>query len=377
MKKILPFFYIAIALFLLLLASCGNAGDSSEKRNGDLMNYVTFLELVSDSGFIYEEGGEIGFPDSHLSVSCKTIMMGNNEIISVYEYPTEEEMENDSKYIDISGSSFHFPNKDTKVSWPSYPHFFKKELLIVNYVGESAEILSFLKKTLGGPFAGYEFWEENMEEDPKHASAAWVIAPTLEYESIGYCPEHEVYYSEEGERIDVKTGEGTGKYCAHGGGWINFYYDKSIGLYGVISMDETEFYYDIFTEKELADNYPFIMDKLNLFGLFDSSKVVTTTQYDENNTPFIEYDTSKAILGKFAVADGIEFITEFIYSDDETKGWRNYNNIIAARLDDKWGIIDKKGNIATPFIYEHAITIDDKTAFAKYEGKYGILKVND
>ena len=75
----------------------------------------------------------------------------------------------------------------------------------------------------------------------------------------------------------------------------------------------------------------------------------------------------------------ITFISEFIYDYVNEYNlyfvYRRANNIIAMRLDDKWGVIDKDGNTAVPFCFEDVLVIDEETVFAKYEGKYGILDV--
>jgi hypothetical protein len=44
-------------------------------------------------------------------------------------------------------------------------------------------------------------------------------------------------------------------------------------------------------------------------------------------------------------------------------------------MDDKWGIMNNKGEIVVPFAFEHALSIDDSTAFVKYESRYGIISI--
>jgi len=84
------------------------------------------------------------------------------------------------------------------------------------------------------------------------------------------------------------------------------------------------------------------------------------------------------INGKYAIAHGISFVTDFIY-DDYFDHWRSdiwyATDIIAVKLNDKWGIVDKNGNTAVPFYFDEILTIDNETAFAKINGKYGILDI--
>jgi hypothetical protein len=45
------------------------------------------------------------------------------------------------------------------------------------------------------------------------------------------------------------------------------------------------------------------------------------------------------------------------------------------KINNKWGIIDKNANILAPFEFEHITFIDKNSVFAKYNGKYGVLRV--
>jgi hypothetical protein len=42
------------------------------------------------------------------------------------------------------------------VSWVSYPHFYKKGCLIVQYVGKNENIISDIEDILGEQFAGFK-----------------------------------------------------------------------------------------------------------------------------------------------------------------------------------------------------------------------------
>ena len=92
---------------------------------------------------------------------------------------------------------------------------------------------------------------------------------------------------------------------------------------------------------------------------------------EENNT---DYDFSDAQIGdKYAVAYNGTFVTDFIYDErDENTA----SDKIAVKLGDKWGVLDKDGNTLKPFEFDHITLIDDDAAFAKYNGKYGILNIS-
>ncbi len=145
MKRIVLIF---ISVTLLLLTSC-----SQEITNNE-SDYTAFLNLLNADEFQYTEA-EVD-NDSFLSVPRKPVFIGD-EIISIYEYASNEVMEEDSKCIDKGGCSISVPGKSAKISWVSYPHFFKKNTLIIQYIGEDEQILEFLNTNYGAEFAGYGY----------------------------------------------------------------------------------------------------------------------------------------------------------------------------------------------------------------------------
>ena len=102
---------------------------------------------------------------------------------------------------------------------------------------------------------------------------------------------------------------------------------------------------------------------------FDSTKVKEIEEPDWGT-----HDLQEASTYKYAVSLGTEMLSEFIYDGGEMS-WRLFNDVIAVELDNRWGIIDINGNIVIPFEFEHAISIDNETAFAKLDGKVGIVQI--
>jgi hypothetical protein len=120
------------------------------------LNNILFLELLESNGFIYEKINETSVNDSFLSVSTKHIRI-DDELLAIYEYASNEAMENDSKYISKNGFSIIHPSKSVEISWIADPYFFKKDLIIVNYCGNNSRIINFLKENFGDNFAGHEY----------------------------------------------------------------------------------------------------------------------------------------------------------------------------------------------------------------------------
>lgn len=151
LKKI-AFGYFVI-VFIFYLTFCAADNDSKKGKTNIILDYEAFLDLLNTAEFTYRE---VGKTVTFLSVESKGIYIGD-ELVTIYEYSTNELMETDSQHIDEGGCSISYPDKGVSISWVSFPHFFKKDLIIVNYVGEDMNILDFLKENCGNEFAGYGY----------------------------------------------------------------------------------------------------------------------------------------------------------------------------------------------------------------------------
>jgi len=120
------------------------------------LNYETFLSLLEANGFSFEETGE---SYGLLSVTPRVLSLGD-EFLTIYEYDSREAMEFDSSAVGRGGSSIEFPPDEdgygviTNFTWPSPPYWFKRDLLIVLYVGEDEKMIEFLAENLEF-FAGW------------------------------------------------------------------------------------------------------------------------------------------------------------------------------------------------------------------------------
>ena len=203
----------------------------------------------------------------------------------------------------------------------------------------------------------------------------WIVEPTFVYADIYYCPICDLYgFGHDGDILDPKTGLVTTDKSITGEGWqghsvdsVEWLYDEGKDLFGLYSIDVGDEYLKLYARNEFV----FEMDWMRAFRKIDSTKI----KKSESDWGFIEYDLSGAYIGdKYALAYGTKFVTDFIY-DGYNQNGKNLEEKFAARLSSKWGIIDRSGSIAAPFIFEHIIFIDDASAFAKYNGKYGIFAV--
>jgi uncharacterized protein YgiM (DUF1202 family) len=226
----------------------------------------------------------------------------------------------------------------------------------------------------------------------------WIVEPTFSYDDIICVDEEGIIARGNGIYIDQKTGKEAGEVFGHGLDMNCLFYDEEKGLFGVLYYGDGANNINFYTETDFEPLYSWeenawystlddrskeiITENLNIIYSIDSAVVdVQINKIGRGTALGHEYLSEygyelEAIRGKGAIANKGIFITDFIYDDGERNGSRYFNDIIAVQKDENWGIVDKNGNTIAPFVFEEAITIDNDTAFAKYEGKVGILNLS-
>ena len=139
-----------ILILLLFVTTISLFGCSKQILDTAYNELITNLERM-DFNIIAEDVEE-----DILQGQRKWITINEKENISVYLYESSEKMEKDASRIDKEGFGYTNGNTETQISWVSYPHFFKKDNIIVLYVGEDLEIINALKEIVGLQFAGYK-----------------------------------------------------------------------------------------------------------------------------------------------------------------------------------------------------------------------------
>ena len=203
------------------------------------------------------------------------------------------------------------------------------------------------------------------------SSYEWAVPPTLEYDVIYYCLICGAFTGDYMDILDPATGEALDAHYGHGGysGWL--VYDEAEDVLGFYQVDESGGDLMLLSLSELASELPFFADTLNLWHVVDSTKI-ELVDYDWGEDYYLGDD----FPGKCALAYGDNLLTDYIFDEGETYGGRLFNNIIAVRQGDYWGIFDRNGTAVVPFMLEQAITINDNSAFAKLDGKYGIIQID-
>lgn len=89
--------------------------------------------------------------------TTRKMMLIDKEAIFIYLYNNDKEAEADAKRFNTFGTDYVTDSKSIiQIKWTSFPHFYKKGAIIVQYIGVNKKIISDLKSILGKQFAGYK-----------------------------------------------------------------------------------------------------------------------------------------------------------------------------------------------------------------------------
>ena len=199
----------------------------------------------------------------------------------------------------------------------------------------------------------------------------WVVEPTLEYDSIFLCSCGLFVIGDWGnwQIISPETGQIIGPYLdGHGWDLTLQVFDPILNLFGDPGYGG-EMIYLLWMHplNEVLQRYPHYANFLTAIESVDSSMRDYHTAWDGI------WDLSpQAYSGSFAAMYNGQFITDFIF-DGFNRGFRA--DVIPVSLNGRWGLIDRHANETTPFVFDNLWVIDNATAFARYNGRYGILDV--
>ena len=87
----------------------------------------------------------------------------------------------------------------------------------------------------------------------------------------------------------------------------------------------------------------------------------------------------EAFTGQFALMYNWELTSGFDFHQIERLYQPSHVphfDYFAARIDDNWGLINLYGDHVIPFVFSRFVLVDKYTAFAMYNGSYGILDIN-
>lgn len=121
-------------------------------HGGALTGHVGLVDNLRAKGLMVEPTSEIEQP--FLGVKGTTLRISGGEIkepaeIQSFEYPSADAADADLSQIGADGNP-----KNSIVEWTGAPHFFRKEQLVVLYVGEDQAVVNLLAELLGPQIAG-------------------------------------------------------------------------------------------------------------------------------------------------------------------------------------------------------------------------------
>ncbi len=119
-------------------------------ENDDDPVEVLMMDLRS-TGADVERSGTVSQPFFSVEGHLLTV---KGETVQVFAYATIDEANAEAAGISPDGSSFQREGAATIVTWIEPPHFFRRTVLLVLYVGGSNKVVGALEEVLGAQFAG-------------------------------------------------------------------------------------------------------------------------------------------------------------------------------------------------------------------------------
>lgn len=145
------YFKYFVGSFVIIIAIVTIAIFIKPNSTYNTESYENFVAELESSGFkIKQEDVDKDI----LAGQRKWLTVDDNENISVYIYKNNKRMVKDASYVSPDGFSYKTGFKNVSISWISKPHFFKRDNIIVLYVGEDKDIINHLENLLGKQFAG-------------------------------------------------------------------------------------------------------------------------------------------------------------------------------------------------------------------------------
>jgi hypothetical protein len=115
----------------------------------NLTSAQTLVQGLQQQGVTVARRGSMprsAFP--FFSVESELLRVQGDDV-HVFEYRSAADAERDSGAVSPTGT----PIRQSQISWMDTPHFYRRDRLIVLYVGHTAEVLASLRAIMGPPFA--------------------------------------------------------------------------------------------------------------------------------------------------------------------------------------------------------------------------------
>lgn len=131
---------------LVLAISCADRNPVGPTSSA---TFDQFVQALRQQGLTVSVAGQIS-PNANgfFSVPAQQVRV-NDAQVNAFVYASAQDAATEAGSISPDGQ----PSPTTRVTWVSTPRFYRKDALIVLYVGCAAEIVRALQATVGAPIA--------------------------------------------------------------------------------------------------------------------------------------------------------------------------------------------------------------------------------
>jgi len=219
----------------------------------------------------------------------------------------------------------------------------------------------------------------------------WVVPPPLDIAPFWLCICGDFVDSQD-RVIDPTTGRVSNRlHYGHGGGGPGFVFDPALNMFGHPGYSDE---YNIFLgmhpigefERAIGDGwigdwFGQLSRDLIVVQEVDSTMRQSREWWSQDEwTSDWWYLPLEAFSGRAALMYNRQLVTGFDF--DSIAGLPRFDfdepvfGFFAAQVGDRWGLIDRHGDVVIPYVFSNLILIDENTAFANFNGSYGILNLN-
>ena len=199
---------IIVLIFAVLIIGCTSlqndgAADGTADQNTnatdtqtEVSDYPSFISAMKAKEFAATEKESISH--DFIPVQGKIVELKQDESLQIFEFETENQVNNITSIISDDGSTFG----TTSIFWIAPPHIFQKAKLFVIYLGKDQEILQALQSLLGKQIAGAAIGNSDGDTQTEDPQTDGTINDNVNYENNEIIDE-ENYCSEESKQATV------------------------------------------------------------------------------------------------------------------------------------------------------------------------------
>lgn len=142
----------ATLILLVMSAVASLACSGNPAGPSDLESTEALISALEEQGATVVRMGQMP-PESHcLSVGARRLSV-NGENVYAFEYESAAAANRDASMVSSDGSTIGSTGRACSILWVGPPRFYKRDRLIVLYVGTNQDLIRILDGLLGRPFA--------------------------------------------------------------------------------------------------------------------------------------------------------------------------------------------------------------------------------